>query len=277
MLRPCAIALLASLAASGADPALRDVLRSSADRQTLEQAACTLARSRDRQDLMLLGQLLRDHSFLARLDDLSNLKTAHLSRVMAALGEHPGPDVADLCVTLAGDAVFTAEGDRKSFLLDILAAVKPMSEQAAAVFRDSNEEGYFASNARLLAANGSPRALALFTSMMLDKAVPAESRVQCLHVGIVPHRMEPPMLQAVEGMLSHARERAIVNAAIESVFDYRQQWFGLESRIMQPPDWEHATAESRRLALHLADMALARSDLSAALRQTVSATRVRLR
>jgi hypothetical protein len=270
MLRPCAIALLASLAASGADPALRDVLRSSADRRTLEQAACTLARSRDRQDLLLLGQLLRDHSFLARLDDLSDLKTAHLSRVMAALGEYPSPDVAELCVTLAGDPVFTAEGDRKSFLLEILAAVKPMSEQAVAVFRDSNEEGYFASNARLLAVNGSPRALALFTSMMLDKDVPAEIRVQCLHVGIVPHRMEAPMLQAVEAILSHARERAVVNAAVESVFDYRQQWFGLESGMMRPPEWQHAPAESRRLASHLADMALARPDLSAALRKAVS-------
>jgi len=248
---------------------LTEVLRSSTDRRALERAASTLARSPDPRDLALLGQLLRDAAFLARLDDLQDGKTVHLSRVMAALAEHPSPQAAELCLTLAEDPVYLAEGDRKSFLLEVLAKVRPMSERTAALFQGANEEGYFGFNARLLIANSSPRALALFESMMLDQEAPIESRVECLHVGIVPHRIEPPILQAADRIVSRASEHAIVIGVIESVFDFRQQWFGLESGISKPPPWQRASGESRRLALRLAGIARARNDLDPELRAAV--------
>src|SRR2546423_12777830 len=116
----------------------RTVLKTSTDREALERAASTLARSGDEGDLALLGQLLRSREFLARLDDLSNLQTRHLSRVMAALAERPTPQILELCLTLAEDPVFVAEGDRKSFVLELLAKVKPMNEPTAAVFQRSN-------------------------------------------------------------------------------------------------------------------------------------------
>src|SRR5437867_11163437 len=108
------LAVLAALAAGAGSAGMcqqpgspgstpREVLKSSTDRDALERAATTLARSGDAGELALLGQLLRDAGFLARLDDLSNFKTRHLSRVMAALGEHPTPHTAELCLTLAED------------------------------------------------------------------------------------------------------------------------------------------------------------------------------
>ena len=129
--------------ASSPSSAPREVLKSSTDREALEHAARTLARSEDAGDLALLGQLLREREFLARLDDLSKPESLHLSRVIAALAEHPTPQAVELCLSLAEDPVFVAEADRKSFVLELLASVKPMAERTAAVLQRSNAEGYF--------------------------------------------------------------------------------------------------------------------------------------
>jgi hypothetical protein len=250
-----------------------EILKSSTDREALERTAVALARSDNPGDLTLLGQLLRERDFLARLDDLKNQKTRHLSRVIAALAEHPTPQTVEIALALAEDPVFVAEGDRKSFVLELLAKVRPMNERTAGVFQRSNEEGYFAFNARLLGENGSPRALALFESMMLDRQVPAESRIECLHVSIVPHRVELQMLRSADRILSRASERAIAAAVVESVFDFKQQWFNIESGISEPPPWQSASTESLRSALALAEKGLGRGNLSPALRGTVSRAR----
>lgn len=99
------------------------VLKSSTDREALERAATTLARSQGAGDLSILGQRLRDPEFLARLDDLSNLKTRRLRVVLAALAEHPTPSAVALLLTLAEAPSFVAEGERKTFVLKLLAAI----------------------------------------------------------------------------------------------------------------------------------------------------------
>jgi hypothetical protein len=60
---------------------------------------------------------------------------------------------------------------------------------------------------------------------------------------------------------------------VESVFGFRQEWFGIESGISQPPAWENASDDALRSAVTLADKALRRLDLTAALRATVSQAR----
>lgn len=151
-----------------------------------------------------------------------------------------------------------------------------MSERTAAVFQRANEAGYFAFDARLLTDNRSPRALSLFESMMLDRRVSAESRVQCLHVSIVPGRMDSAILRTAEQILSRNPERDIANGVVESVFDFDQDWFGIESGISRPADWETASEESLRAALAIADRALASRDIESALHQTVGRARERI-
>jgi hypothetical protein len=245
------------------------ILQSSTDQDTLERAAISLAHSGTAGDLELLGQFLRDPQFLSRLDPLPDRQTLHLKSVMAALAERPTPQVANLCLRLAEDPAFMAVDDRTSFLLVILAKVKPMSQQTVDVFRDANERGYFGFNVRLLTANASPRALAQFETMMLDKDTPVESRVECLHVSVLPHRTELPILQAGDQIVSRASERGIIIGVIESVFDFRQTWFGIESKISGPPAWQTASPDSLRFAAALAAKVLQRRDLTASLHNKV--------
>jgi hypothetical protein len=249
------------------------ILRSSTDGDALERAAMSLARSGTPSNLELLGRFLRDPGFLRRLDPSPDLKTVHLSKVMSALVEHPTPQVADLCLTLAEDPAFVAVDDRESFLLEIIAKVKPMSQRAADVFQAANEQGYFGFNARLLTANASPRALALFETMMLDKETPMESRVECLHVSVLPHRTELPVLQVADRIVARVSERNIVIGTIESVFDFRQEWFGIESGISGPPAWRTAPPDSLRFAATLASRMLQRRDLTASLRNKIERER----
>jgi hypothetical protein len=255
--------------ASGELSNAEQVLRSSTDGDALERAAISLARSGASNNLEVLGRFLRDPGFLRRLDPSPDLKTIHLSKVMAALAEHPTPQVADLCLTLAEDPAYVAVDDRESFLLEIIAKVKPMSPRAADVFQTANEQGYFGFNARLLTANASPRALALFETMMLDKDTPVESRVECLHVSVLPHRTELPVLQAADRIVSRASERDIIIGVVESVFDFRQKWFGIESGISEPPAWQTASADSLRFAAALAAKVLQRRDLTVSLHSKV--------
>ena len=249
--------------------AAREVVRSSSNRAELEQAASALAASSDPRDLTLLGQLLRDRGFLGRLDDSEKLKTLHLGKVMETLSAHPSPQTAELCLTLANDPVFLAEEDRKSLLLVALAAVKPMSIRAVEVFQQTNDEGYFASNALLLAGNSSPRALTLFESMMLDHEVPIARRVDLLHACIVPRRTDLPILGAADQVLSRTSERALAAGVIESVFDYQPAWFGRTANIVTPPGWNSASPDSLRAALRLAEKAGARPGLNPSLREKV--------
>jgi hypothetical protein len=238
------------------------VLQSSTDGDALERAAIALAVSKKAAPIALLGQLLRDPSFLTRLDGADPSK-AHLSGVLQALAEHPTPQVIELFGSLAGDPAFGAGDERKIMLMELLAREKPMTEQTAAVFERSNEEGYFAFNARLLTENASPRALTLFETMMVDKDFPLDGRVECLHVSVLPRRTELSILQAADKILSRATERGIVIGVIQSVFDFRQDWFGIESGISGPPAWQTASADSLRFAAALAAKVLQRRDLTA--------------
>jgi hypothetical protein len=249
------------------------VLRSSTDAEVLQRTAISIARSGTAANLEVLGRLLHDPEFLRRLDPSPDFKTAHLSKVMAALAEHPTPQVADLCLSLAEDPAYIAVDDRQSFLLEIVAKVKPMSQRAADLFRNANEQGYFAFNARLLTENASPRALALFETMMLDRDEPLESRVECLHVSFVPHRTELPILQVADQIVARASERGLVLGVTESVFDFRQEWFGIESGIAGSPSWQTASPDSLRLAAAWAAKLLQRRDLTASLHKRVEQQR----
>src|SRR5262245_7909039 len=104
-------------------------------------AAIELGRSDDPHDLDRLGVYLTRADFLERLDDVdeSTAKTAHLKRVLEPLISRPSPETAELCLRLAKDSVFMSDPDRLVFLLRALSAVRPMSEAAAALFRQTND------------------------------------------------------------------------------------------------------------------------------------------
>ena len=241
--------------------------------EQLERDALALVRARD---YARLSKLLRDPSFLSKLDRASEAKNFRLGHVMNALAESPDQQTAELSHTLAGDSGFMADPDRMLFLLEVLGAVRPMTGKTASLFKTATGQGYFVTNALLLAANGSPLALGLFESMMLDRDTPAQTRIDCLHNSVMPRRTSLPILVSAENMLTRSKEEELAAGVIESVFHYRREWFRPASTRPPPPAWDSASKESLTAALRLADLARKRRlspELRAALDRETTAIR----
>lgn len=255
------------------------VLEAATDPEELEAAATELASSDDPEALEALAVFLRQSEFLDRLDEPGSYsRLTHLTGVMTALIAGPSPEVARLCLDLVDEPMYL-EHDRKSFVLQALAAVPQMETETAEAFRRANQEGYFGFDALLLAANSSPVALELFRSMMSQKEVEPEVRVELLHKGIMPNRTRLTILQMVSAMMDDDLEEPVAAAAIESVFDYQVEWFKIHGPT--PPAWRIASNEVLQYVIELGDRARPRPDLPAslppAIRETLEIARALLK
>ncbi|MFN0105579.1 MAG: hypothetical protein ACKV2U_26265 [Bryobacteraceae bacterium] len=248
------------------------VLAASSQQTELEVAATELASADDPAALDALGTFLHDAGFLARLDDLDDpgRKMMHLSPVLLALIKHASPEIVPLCMGLINDPVFLADRDRKIWLLQALSAVTPMTAETAEIFRRANLEGYFGSCACLLARNSSPVALALFLSMMLEKEVEVEMRVDLLHEALVPIRNRIPIMEVVGRLASKNPGEELANAAIESIYDYQVTW--RSGHPERPPPWRSSASETLQYLVNLAAYLKSHFKLPESLQQAMDRT-----
>lgn len=219
------------------------VLESSRDRGEVQASAFALASSGNPAALVVLWRFLPEGEFLARLDDLGDpqLKISGMRQVLKAMEDNPSEVTGRICESLAWDADFLSDPDRKMFLLPALAAVRPMSGPAEAVFRSANGEGYFNFNGPLLVANGSPRALALFEDMVADASVRPADRVDMLHHAVLAHRTESPVVAACLRLLARGLEPEVETGVAETLYDYQEKrWFGPARGAPVPPPWNRA-------------------------------------
>jgi len=253
------------------------VLDRDKDPQRLEAAAIAIAASNDSAAIALLGKHLGERSLLKRLDPAGGV--LHLGRVFRKLAENPSPATAALCVALAENEEFTAEPSRLNFLLNALAAVRPVSDEAAAVFRDTSQSDYLEVNGPLLAKNASPRALEVLAELFGDEELDAAQRVSIAHWGLLPVRtnadvaaMCARVMKAPE--LSHKVQIAI----LESLYDYQpQEWFGKRGVQPVPPLWKSAPAATRQVLTSLGTISLERKDLPSDLKAAIQRTLSQLR
>lgn len=251
------------------------ILESSEDRPKLAQAACAIIESEESDALARIGNLLRQADFLARLDELDvpQTKTRQLQSVLKALENRPSGDTEQLCVNLGENMTFLADDDRKIFLLPALAAVRPMSEEGAALFRRTNDEGYYSANAPLLVKNGSPRALELFESMIKDRDVDPENRIDALHTSVLRYRTEMPVLEVCERLLTVDLEGEVAIGVVETLFDFRsKEWFGPAIGAPKPPPWENASDEALEFILRIGVMVKARGNVQPPSMDAIDAT-----
>jgi hypothetical protein len=252
-----------------------ETLDISPDREAIADAAVALAGSADPEALVAMRERLARNDFLARLDDLANPQDSvfNLSSVFAALRQHPDPLTGELCVALANEPEFVAEPARLNYLLPALAAVRPMSEAAANLFRRTNHEGFYGVNAPLLAENGTPHALTVFQEMIETPLKDAANKVYVLHHSLVPRRTDLPLLETCAQLIGSGLERAVEMGVIESIFDYQERpWYGNIRRPPRPPSWESAPSETLRFALDAGKRIETRTDLRAGLNLAIANT-----
>jgi hypothetical protein len=251
--------LLACAGTGEADGAARKadlrILYSSTVRDSVAAAAIRVAASGDAAALGRLGKLLPEPAFLARMDDTSNpqLAFSNLDQVFSALAKHPSKATESLCLRVMSTTAFHARSERIFFALPALAAVKPMSATGADLMAKTNGEGYYSANGPLLAANGSPRAMALLQAMLADSSHGVADRIDMSRESLVPHRTALATVRLVDTLIhSPDLEPEMAVALAECLYDYRpNEWYG--KRRVQPaaPPWKDAKAEARREAAEL--------------------------
>lgn len=246
-------------------------LRTSHVRKNVFEAAARIAGSGDPIALRHLGDLLTTQQFLARLDVLDDPQRdiTNLSYVLGALKANPTEAPGRLCEALATNPVFLANDDRMLFLLPALAAVRPMTAGAEAVFRATNADGLFNGNGPLLAANGSERAVTLLEAMFADRSQRLDDRVDMAHESIVPNRTAVSIMRMVDRLWEQPVEREVQLALAEAVFEDHTEWFGKRRNPPVAPDWSTATREAREAAAELGRKLSERGDLPASLRAAI--------
>jgi hypothetical protein len=238
----------------------------------LAAAAAVVAGSQNPDAIARLGKHLTERAFLRQLDPDGGF--SHLDAVFRAAAAHPSKATESLCIQLAGNAEFTSQPSRLNYLLNALAAVRPMSDAAAKVFRTTSRSGYLEVNGPLLARNGSPKALDVLQELLSDESLNVEQRVSIAHWGVLPVRTDPGIAAMcarllMGGHISHQVEVAI----LESLFDYQpKRWFGVRSSQPAPPSWNTAPLTTRAILRSLGRSSLQRKDLPAALRPAIEKT-----
>jgi len=230
----------------------RAILATSDESSELGIAATQLAASDDPAALDALAPFLSDSGFLARLDDVNDpgVKTLNLGQVLMTLQSLPSPEIVPLCLRLNRDPVFLSDPDRKTFLLEALAAVIPMSSATAQAFREANQEGYYSAAARMLAANASPNAMSLLLEMMLDPEVDAQRKVGALHMSLIPVRNRLAVLEFTGRLASRKPDPAVTQAAIESIYDFQTRW--RKGHPPPPPAWRTSPNDVLKALVNLA-------------------------
>ncbi|GEM_PF-1665947 len=247
------------------------ILETATVRDSVAAAAMRVAAGGDAGALERLGKLLPDPAFLARLDDTTNpqLAFSNLDRVFSALAMHPSRATESVCLRVMSTTAFQMHSERVFFALPALEAVKPMSAAGAAQIAKTNAQGYYNANGPLLAANGSPRAMALLQAMFADRSHTVADRIDMSREALVPHRTAMATVRLVDTLTRRPDlEPELVVALAECLYDYRpNEWYG--KRRVQPaaPPWKEATAETRHEAEELGrNLLSSRKDLPERLR-----------
>lgn len=250
------------------------------DPARLEAAAVAIASSGNAEAIDKLAKHLRQQAFLGRLDPGQHGESDRdrLLHIFRALADHPNAATEALCVALARNAEFTSMPERLNLLLNALAAVRPMSKEAAAIFRETSRSGYLEVNGPLLARNTSPVALKVLEELFSDESLRTEQRVDMAHRSLLPLRTTPAIVSMCGRVTGSPLVSRQVRAAIaETLFDYQaRKWFGVARNQPTPPEWKSANEPARNALRSLGKTLLSQSDVAANLRTAILNTLAQL-
>ena len=252
-----------------------ETVNHSQDRRNAFTAAIALARSEDGEALIALARVLRTQEFLDRLDPPKgeDQSIANISRIFRALAQHPTKATGRLCELIYGVAEFRDLPARINLLLGALAAVRPVSEDGANIFRASSAEGFAEVNGPLLLKNESPLALQVFEEIITGEWVESYVKVDILHRAVLPVRTRLPIIEMCGRLLDRPLPPDVRAALIETLFDYQSRlWFGPAMYPPMPQPWDSADTAALESLIALADRLLS-GELETRQRAAVQSTR----
>ncbi len=251
-------------------------LQSNDPREVMKMAQAYAA-SDDPAAQLVLQEALRDPTFYSRLDDDEALRrqptTWRFASVMQVLRTNPSPAVHATIVSLCNNPAFDAHVGRADLLVQVLVSIRPSPPEAIAFWRRHGATGalYQHMVPHALADNGSVPAIALLEEQFLEETRPADDKRRWMRDGVIRHRFELPMIQAVERLVK-SLPQDLVMSLVEVYFTYDERWY-LSCDPPKPQPLSEATLQARKHYLAIAEHALRSLPLSAELRKQVEATR----
>jgi hypothetical protein len=233
-----------------------EVLNESPDPDQLAASAVALASSDDRDAVMALAPLLGRADFLDRLDpphgEIRGVTNLH--RIFRALAGHPTPATGRLCELVYAEENFRSVPARIILLLSALAAVQPMSAEAAEVFRATSAQSFAEVNGPLLLENASPPAMQIFEEIITEDWVESTVKIEILHRSVLPTRTRIAVIRLCSRLLDSDLPAEVKTGIVETLFDYQSRlWFGPAMEPPEPPPWDSASTEALRALIALAD------------------------
>lgn len=255
------------------------VLQRSKEPKELQTAALALARSKRPEDHEALLGFLRRTEFLLRLDTPEDYadaaaKRLRISRVLEALATNEAPSARQVIVELAQDSNFLSEEARVDQLIRASAYVRP-APPALVTFWDKYsqpDDGFSNLTVEALVENGGEPALRLFEKKMADTRHGRDEKIAWLRTEVLPHRDDPPLLNACERLLAGALPQDLRPHLVEVLFDYRPDEWYRPASVSTPPDRSKASAEAREALRRIGELALRTVRLSDEQRAAVKKT-----
>jgi hypothetical protein len=205
-------------------------------------AAQVLASSDDPADHQSLGAALVDGQFLSRLDDEAayddKINRLRVGRVLRTLAKHLDASRGAILVQLTGDQVFLEQELRIDLLIRACAALRPSPPQVVE-FWDAHcqpDDGFGNITVAALVENGSPPALQLFVTKLLDPAHELADKLEWLYQDVLPHRQDLELLRACRDALARGLGPPLDLTLVQVFFDYRPQEWYRPATLREPPD-----------------------------------------
>lgn len=240
-------------------PASLETLSTSTRPGQLLAAAIRVTASAQPDAITSLGQHLKTRDFLDRLDppDSDGNGPLRVDRLLKALAESPAPRAREVLLELTRAPTFTRSLERTDGLIEVLAQLRPAPE-AAIRFWDAHsqpEDGFTSVTIAALVENGSTPALVLLAQKFSSPEHPDVDKIGWMRTEILGHRNDVALLRSCERMLRGSLPVHLKPLLVESVFDYRAEWYRPHLEV-EPPCRSRADAAARQVLVELGEYAL---------------------
>lgn len=213
------------------EPTAIEVLRTSSDAGKLTKAAQELAISKDAPSLESLRASLETPRFLDTIDPPAKPPASRLAmnvwKVLRSLTGNKAPDARRVIEALTQAPPFQKHIARVDLLLEATQELRPPGERVVGYWKSYAGHGDLHAPVlqRILLANGSPEALALFLAMMSNEGFPPERRVSWIRAGVPRYRNEERYLAMATTLVDDKVVSPVVRrGAVEAVFDWDDEW-----------------------------------------------------
>lgn len=252
------------------------LLQTSKNPGDLLEAAQAYAHSQEKAHHRLLEAHLSNPGFLSRLDSARDYSGIYarlrLYHVLTTLGRNGKASAQTVLTNLTKREAYQNNTLRAQALIHALAAITPASREAITFWsRFSGPKNPLAADvAAALCRNQSRPALALFASMLTDRAQPRERKLGWMRQLIPGHRTDAGLLKFCETLLQSGKlEPELQVALVEAIFDYRPELWDPGDGAPAAATWSSASRQARKILKNIATHALTKLSLNARQKQAV--------